>query len=222
MKAPIPGLATKTPTQAMFKTAKQAVLRFYAREQAGNHDQKRCRSESLRRYGKVGHQQHGDFFCVELFAWLRPSDAKNLEGDERCCLRLALERLHQTDQCVFKRCAPRSSSSTSPLRRSTYRRHSCGSAFRQFNATSVHTGFLSCPTDWVSFSGNEHSSAHRSLPFIIFAWFHQSDTSMLSVGSWRCLRHNLGVRLFQWQSVVHQSFASGARSRFARDVPAMR
>ena len=34
LKAPIPGLATKTPTQAMFKTAKQAVLRFYAREQA--------------------------------------------------------------------------------------------------------------------------------------------------------------------------------------------
>ena len=66
------------------------------------------------------------------------------------------------------------------------------------------------------------SAAMGRLPFIIFAWLHLSDTSMLSVGSWRCLRHSLGVRLFQWQSVVHQSFASGARSRFARDVPAMR
>ena len=117
-----------------------------------------CQCASMKiRNSSTRTQAPGTHMPKRNFTWLRPSDANNLEGVERCCLRLALERLHQTDQCVFKRCAPRSSSSTSPLRRSAYRRHSCGSAFRQFNATSVHTGFLSCPTDWVSFSGNEHS-----------------------------------------------------------------
>ena len=96
-----------------------------------------------------------------MFAWLRPSDAHNLEGDERYRLRPALERLHHTDKCALKPGASRSSSSSSLLRRSTYRRHSCGSAFRQFNATSVQTGFVSCPTDWVSFSGNGPSSFHH-------------------------------------------------------------
>ena len=45
----------------------------------------------------------------------------------------------------------------------------------------MHTGFVSHPADWVSLSGNEHSSAHRRLPFIIFEWLPPSDASMLSV-----------------------------------------
>ena len=38
---------------------------------------------------------------------------------------------------------------------------------------------FSCPPDLVSFNGNEHSSAHRRLPFIIFAWLHVNDLECL-------------------------------------------
>ena len=46
---------------------------------------------------------------------------------------------------------------------------------------NVHHRFVSHSVDWRRHSGNEHSSAHRQLPFVTFEWLPPSDASMLSV-----------------------------------------
>ena len=46
---------------------------------------------------------------------------------------------------------------------------------------NVRHRFVSHSMDWRRHSGNEHSSAHRQLPFVTFEWLPPSDTSITSV-----------------------------------------
>ena len=112
-----------------------------------------------------------------MFAWLRPSDAHNLEGDERYRLRPALERLHHTNKCALK--PVHQEAVVHP--HSFVGAHVDGTLVSQQSDSSMmqactHTRFVS---SWIS--GNEHSSTHRPLSFIIFARLYLRDISMLSV-----------------------------------------
>ena len=45
----------------------------------------------------------------------------------------------------------------------------------------MHHRFVSHSADWGRHSGNEHSSAYRRLPVVIFKWLPPSDASMMCV-----------------------------------------